>query len=104
MRLVDGSNRYEGRVEICHNNIWGTVCQDFFARPSSAVVCRQLGLGYAGLHGQEIQDVHSVYFIQELLIPFLLQVLAHQLRPTLVMVQEDQFGLTMLLVLELRTI
>lgn len=46
---MDGNNRYEGRVEICHNNIWGTVCQDFFGRPNSAVVCRQLGLNYAGV-------------------------------------------------------
>ena len=57
VRLVDGNNRYEGRVEICHNNIWGTVCQDFFARPNSAVVCRQLGLGYAGL-GKKL--VHKI--------------------------------------------
>ena len=50
VRLVDGNNIYEGRVEICHNGIWGTVCQDSFFRSNSAVVCRQLGLSYAGVY------------------------------------------------------
>ena len=25
IRLVDCSNIYEGHVEVCHNQIWGTV-------------------------------------------------------------------------------
>ena len=28
IRLQGGTNQYEGRVEICINDTWGTVCDD----------------------------------------------------------------------------
>ena len=28
IRLIGGSTSFEGRVEICYNNNWGTVCDD----------------------------------------------------------------------------
>ena len=43
VRLNGGSNRAEGRLEVCFNNAWGSVCGP--VSPSIAqVVCRQLGL------------------------------------------------------------
>ena len=38
----------EGRVEICKNNVWGTVCQRGWDRLDSRVVCRQLRYSAVG--------------------------------------------------------
>ena len=41
VRLVDGSMEYEGRVEICDNGRWGTVCDDSYGTLPE-IVCREL--------------------------------------------------------------
>lgn len=42
VRLVDGSNLL-GRLEICVNNAWGTVCETQFGLNEARVTCAQLG-------------------------------------------------------------
>ena len=48
IRLRDGANSLEGRVEICNNNNWGTVCDDFWSNNDANVACRQLGFRDSG--------------------------------------------------------
>ena len=49
VQLVGGFNEYEGRVEICLNNSWGTVCDDSWSSNDAVVTCRQLGYSTSGM-------------------------------------------------------
>ena len=48
IRLANGRNGTQGRVEICYLGRWGTVCDDFWNNNAANVVCRQLGLQSTG--------------------------------------------------------
>ena len=45
---LQGGNATSGRVEICNNAVWGTVCDDLWGTQEAQVVCRQLGYQTTG--------------------------------------------------------
>ncbi|XP_060587607.1 deleted in malignant brain tumors 1 protein-like isoform X3 [Ruditapes philippinarum] len=70
VRLVNGSNQYEGRLEVWHNGAWGTVCDDAFSEKSATVVCKMLNYPHSNpmvlrsAHfgpGASLVRLHGVY-------------------------------------------
>ena len=41
VRFVGGANSLEGRLEVCVNEVWGTVCDEGWRSIASGVVCAQ---------------------------------------------------------------
>ena len=44
LRLVDGTSAFNGRLEICQANVWGTICSYQWDTNDTIVACRQLGI------------------------------------------------------------
>ena len=58
IHLVNGSSVMEGRVEVCINNTYGTVCDDRWDALDARVVCRQI----SGQLNLSIADGNHLYY------------------------------------------
>ena len=43
IRIVGGITSLVGRVEVCINRTWGTICSNYWDTTDARVVCKQLG-------------------------------------------------------------
>ena len=57
LRLVNGTTPVEGRVEICMDNNFGTVCDDHWDTSDARVVCRELGFNDTGQTHQQLLQI-----------------------------------------------
>lgn len=63
VRLVNGTNPLEGRVELCVNNAWGTICDSEFSEDLADIICNQTGFKYNGrIHIDSIICMLEVLF------------------------------------------
>ena len=75
MRLIGGLNEYEGTVEVCLNQVWGSVCSSSFTYSNfwnvqeGQVVCGQLGYQRLGL--SLMFQLHALtYFVLQVPLSF----------------------------------
>jgi len=45
VRLANSTVQFEGRLEVYHNGVWGTVCDDLFDDIDATVACKSIGSG-----------------------------------------------------------
>ncbi len=57
VRLSDGISNGQGRVEFCHNQIWGTICDSGWGIEDANVVCGQLGY----VRGTKLEPMMSAH-------------------------------------------
>ena len=42
MKLVDGQTPSDGRIQVCVDGLWGSVCDSMWDSRDAVVLCRQL--------------------------------------------------------------
>ena len=61
LALVEGEAEWEGRLEICLGQRWGTVGSDGWTEVNSQVVCNAFGYDFTGMHTQVTKLTHSLF-------------------------------------------
>lgn len=71
VRLAGGRNSLEGRIEVCHDGVWGTVCNNHWEREDASVACRQLGHAHSGKYILFLIWLTSLHSLTSHLIVFM---------------------------------
>ena len=65
LRVTGGPTSMAGYLEVCYNEVWGSVCSSNWDNTDAGVACRQLGFAPVGKNEGDIQWIF--YLIQELI-------------------------------------
>ena len=65
LRLVGGERESEGRVEICMEGFWGTVCDSGWDPKEALVVCRQIGFVARGRNVLQCTAISQMYIAKQ---------------------------------------
>ena len=61
VRLVnEGGSLFEGRVEVCVEQVWSSVCDNLWDEVDAQVVCRQLGFSELGNRGSSMSPALEI--------------------------------------------
>jgi len=65
VRLVGGTSPYEGRLEVLHDGVWGTVCDNGFTVDAAKVACGSIDLRYRlqSLYERYVRRLGTLYII-----------------------------------------
>ena len=96
---MNGSIAAEGRVELCLEGLWSTVCDKGWSIQDARVVCAQLG--YTADREEE-ENKRLIYFYEEVSFSLSSQMLIHIWIHTLVAILNFQFWLMTLAALAQR--
>lgn len=63
LRLRGGRTLFEGRVEIYHEGVWGSICDDEWSLEDAQVVCRELQLGELIIYNFSSTDLLELFLL-----------------------------------------
>ena len=72
IKLTGFTGPQSGRVDVCLDGVWGSVCNAGWGRPDAAVVCRQLGYSSSGVDNRDLlcSFTLKLYLVISLEFPF----------------------------------
>ena len=56
LRVVNGTSPREGRVEVCYNQAWGTICNVVYGMHAAEILCTALDF-----EGEIVTHIQTVY-------------------------------------------
>ena len=71
MRLMEGKEEWEGRLEVCYNRRWRTVSGDNWTLTNSHVICNALGYNITSKTFLQLQNDDNFTTLKSCLLPSL---------------------------------